>query len=123
MDQTHGTWNSLSCTIFNILTALRSDIIIDSISKNFINWSSNANITIVGHITAKNGKNEVRMVDVSEYVSKMIANNGNCLTFLIYRPFRHPSYRSAAGLIEADDLSNGSLIKFSSDVELVQFYN
>jgi len=124
--QTHSSWTSLSSlTGLSVLTILNSGSRIDSVSKNFINWSSLADISIVGHITAKagiSGKNENRMLDVSDYVSNIIEKNSDYLTFLIYRPFRHPSYKTNTDPIPEDNLSNGSLIKLSSNAELIHYW-
>jgi hypothetical protein len=125
LDESNASWDSLSSVGkgLNILMPLSSGTVIDSISKNFINWASPSNIEIVGHITAKYGiRNETRMIDVSEYVSNVIRNNGKYMTFFLYRPYRHPAYKTESGSTHADDLSNGSLIRFSSKFELTQYW-
>ena len=104
----------------NILNRLDSGILINGIYKNFINWSSSTNISIVGHFIIKydditkdnNDKLKERMIDVSDYVNDMINSNLYDLTFILYRPFRHPSYKTGYGNLEADDLSNGTFVKF-----------
>ena len=53
------------------------------------------------------------MVDVSDYVNSVVMAGGSTLTFLIYRPFRHPSFGTAYGAIPSDDLAGGSLIQFA----------
>ena len=93
---------------------------INGIYKNFINWSSSTNISIVGHFIIKyddmskdnNDKLKERMIDVSDYVNDMINSNLYDLTFILYRPFRHPSYKTGYGNLEADDLSNGAVLRF-----------
>jgi hypothetical protein len=62
------------------------------------------------------------MLDVSDYVSNIIEKNSDYLTFLIYRPFRHPSYKTNTDPIPEDNLSNGSLIKLSSNAELIHYW-
>ena len=123
--QVHSSWSSMSSLIgSNILTSLNSGTRIDSVIKNFINWSSITDISVVGHITGKSGivgKNEDRMLDVSEYVSSLIEKNAEYFTFLIYRPFRYPSYKQTE-VIPEDNLSNGSLIKLSSGAELIHYW-
>ena len=95
------------------MNPLPSAAVIANISSNFINWSSNANYSIAGHILASNQtNNQFEMIDVSDYVNQVVGLGGTQLNFLLYRPFRHPSYQTAIGPIPADDLSQGSIIKF-----------
>ena len=80
---------------------------IDIISKYFINWASLSNIFVVGHVSMKNGdKNQTKIIDVTDYV-KSVANVGSSsISFLLYRPFVHPSYNTTVGIIPSDDLSS-----------------
>jgi hypothetical protein len=119
------TWNSLD----EVLTPLKSGTTIEKISQNFIKWSSSFYwFTIAGHITGVAGEPATRMIDVTDYHKGVLARKGKKLTFLLYRPFRHSEYTTGAGLIEADDLSNGTRVRISgkgssSGPELIQFSN
>jgi hypothetical protein len=53
------------------------------------------------------------MIDVSDYVNQVISAGGSSVTFIMYRPYRHPSYATSAGPIPADDLSGGAQMKIS----------
>jgi hypothetical protein len=114
-------WNDLS----TILNKLDSNLTIDSISKNFINWSEK-NISVVGHLTVEklNSANMIHMLDITDYIEKIsISNDLNSkIRLLIYRPYRHPEYQTTAGKILADNLSKGSLAAFNSP-ELIQYYH
>ncbi len=113
-NQTTASWTSLTNGI-QILKTLSSGYVIDSINKNFINWPSSADIAIVGHVSGRFGsKNQVKMIDVTEYVKSVINSGGKQFTFVLYRPYRFPSYKTSAGVLPADNLSNGSLVKISS---------
>lgn len=126
-----ASWEMLSSKTagINILTPLYSGQSINGSSGTFINWLSDSNITIVGHISAaKTLKNQIRMIDVTDYVKQVISLNMPSITFLLYRPYRHPSYKTGAGTIPADDLSNGALMKISSEKsgigpELIHFWS
>jgi hypothetical protein len=114
-------WNYLS----TILNKLDSNLTIDSVSKNFINWSEK-NISVVGHITVEklNSPNMNHMIDITDFIEKISISNdlNNKIRLLIYRPYRHPEYQTAAGKILADNLSKGSLAVFNSP-ELIQYYH
>ena len=104
-------WNAFSNSI---LTALNSGTRIDAIYKNFINWTSSSNISLVGHVTGKrNSKAQLRMIDVTDYVGSMIGAGKTELTFVLYRPFRHPEYSTACGPVLSDDLSAGASLKIA----------
>ncbi len=96
-NQTFVSWSSMSSLSNGIqwLTPLASGNKIDRISKNFINWASLSNIFVVGHVSMKNGdKNQTKIIDVTDYV-KSVANVGSSsISFLLYRPFVHPSYNT-----------------------------
>jgi hypothetical protein len=101
---------------------LNSGTAIKNISQNFINWPSSSNISIVGHISAFNSNlNQSRMIDVTDYVSSVLSSGGSYYTFILYRPFRHPIYRSNGGNINPDSLSEGSLIKIINDAQLIHY--
>ncbi len=116
-NETTSSWNSLSSSSsgLNILKPLASGSLIDTINKNFINWASSSNIAIVGHLSASKGaKNQVRLIDVTEYVRDMLKSGQTVLTFVLYRPFRNPAYSTSAGTIPADNLSDGSIVWLSA---------
>lgn len=103
-----ASWSSLS----SLLSPLSSGASIVNISQNFINWSSSANLSVVGHIVASNQtNNQFESIDVTDYANQAASLGAKELHFLIYRPFRHPSYRTSVGPIPADDLSSGSIVK------------
>lgn len=110
-NENNASWSTLS----EILTPLTSNTLIDSIGKNFINWSGNANISIVGHITVRKDEsiNQFKhTIDVTDYVKHVLDEGGQEVNFLIYRPFRHGPIKSSAGSTKPDDLGNGTLISF-----------
>ncbi len=112
------TWNTLAVDSTgnnqNILFPLSSGTQLVNASQNFLNWASSTDIQIAGHITViPSSVNQQVMADVSDYVNSVVSTGGSTLNFLIYRPFRHPSYATAYGSIPADDLSGGSLIQFA----------
>jgi hypothetical protein len=117
LNQYSITWNKMSF----VLNKLDSGSLINSVSKNFINWASIDDIQIVGHINVRwvdmNVNKRERMIDVSDYVDKMKNLDINDLTFLIYRPYRHPAYKTGYGSVKADDLSSGALVKFYSALD------
>ena len=129
LNQYSTTWNTMS----SVLNKLNSGSLINSVSKNFINWSSINDVQIVGHINVRSSDLSInrreRMIDVSDYVDKMKSLGLKDLTFLIYRPYRHPEYKTGYGSLKPDDLSNGALVKFYSALasnanlqpQLVQF--
>ena len=78
--------------------------------------------TIPGHISAFfNQGNQSRMIDVSEYVTNVVNNGGSYYTFILFRPFRHPMYKTNGGNVSSDLLSGGSLIKIHSGCQLLQY--
>jgi hypothetical protein len=116
------TWNKLAASGPSILRKLDSGQVIDSVSKNFIDWTSPSDLTIAGHVNASpDNQIQERMIDVSDHVAKMVGRNLTNVTFLIYRPFRHPAYTTGYGSLRADDLSNGSLVQISNP-QLVQLF-
>jgi hypothetical protein len=124
LNELYSSWNQLSSNTsgLNILTFLNSGTAIKNISQNFINWPSSSNISIVGHISAFNSNlNQSRMIDVTDYVSSVLSSGGSYYTFILYRPFRHPIYRSNGGNINPDSLSEGSLIKIINDAQLIHY--
>ncbi len=118
--QLNPTWSSLSTrnSGYDILTPLASGLVINRVAQNFINWSSGANPVIAGHVTANSvNLNQDRIVDVTEYANSVYKTGGTLLSFILYRPFRHPAYdgtTSTSMPVPSDDLSNGSLVKISS---------
>ncbi len=127
-----ASWNSLtnmSSNGLNILNVLSSGKALANITDNFINWSSQSNITIVGHLTGTVGvSNQQRMVDVTDYVNNVINAGGTTLTFFMYRPFRHPNYLTGNGNVTFDNLAYGSLIQLSgvgsaNPPQLLTYYN
>lgn len=102
-----ASWNSLP----TLLNPLASGTAISSISQNFVNWNSSANFYIAGHFLVNQISNQLKRIDVTDYVNQVISLGGNQLTFLIYRPFRHPFYNTTSPVL-ADDLSQGSIVKF-----------
>ena len=127
-DQNSASWSYLSSTSgLNILNALPSGNVIANVSQNFINWSSSSNLCIVGHITGVKGQlNQAKMIDVTEYLTNLFNSGSSTATFVLYRPFRHPAYKTSSGGIPADNLSSGSTIKFSSHLssnkpQLIQY--
>jgi hypothetical protein len=101
------TWNGLP----SLLNPLVSGTVISNISQNFVNWNSSVDFSIAGHFLIKQISNQHKKIDVTEYVNQVISSGGNQLTFLIYRPFRHPFYNTTSPVL-ADDLSQGSIVKF-----------
>ena len=127
-DQNSASWSYLSSTSgLNILNALPSGNVIANVSQNFINWSSSSNLCIVGHITGVKGQlNQAKMIDVTDYITSLFNSGSSTATFVLYRPFRHPAYKTSSGGIPADNLSSGSTIKFSSHLsnnkpQLIQY--
>ena len=117
------TWNSLP----SLLNPLASGTVISSVSQNFVNWNSSVDFCIAGHFLIKQISNQHRKIDVTEYVNQVISSGGNQLTFLIYRPFRHPFYNTTSPVL-ADDLSQGSIVKFygvnsNSPPSITYFYS
>ena len=100
-------WNALS----SLLNPLASGTLINSVSQNFVNWNSSANFYIADHLSVNQMNNQIKQIDVTDYVKQVINLGGSQLTFVIYRPFRHPAYQSASP-IPADGLSQGSVAKF-----------
>ena len=89
LNSNSASWNGLS----SLLVPLNDGTLIGNISQNFINWSSPGSFSLAGHIVAANQtKNQIEMIDVTEYVNKINSLGGNQLNFLVYRPFRHPTY-------------------------------
>jgi hypothetical protein len=117
LNQFSTSWSTMS----SVLNRLDSGSLIRSVSKNFINWASVNDIQIVGHINVRwvdlGMSRKERIIDVSDYVDKMKSLGLNDLTFLIYRPYRHPDYKTGYGSLKADDLSNGALVKFYSALD------
>jgi hypothetical protein len=112
-----ATWSSLSqnTTGADLLLPLGQSTLFTNVSQNFINWKSSMGISLAGHLTVSSGvSNQVRMMDVTDYAKSVIQSGGSSLTFVLYRPFRRQSYRSAAELIQPDDLAQGSYIRISS---------
>jgi hypothetical protein len=111
LDESETSWSSLK----ELLTPLKSGVAITKVSQNFIDWSSAYSVTIAGHLSGMADQtNTERMIDVTDYHKKVINSGGSKLTFVLYRPFRHPEYITGAGPIEADDLSKGSLLRIAS---------
>jgi hypothetical protein len=132
LNAAYASWNSLtnmSASGLNILNVLTSGKPLANITDNFINWNSQSNITIVGHLTGTVGVvNQQRMVDVTDYVNNVIKAGGTTLTFFMYRPFRHPNYLTGNGNVTFDNLSYGSLIQISgvngaNPPQLLTYYN
>jgi hypothetical protein len=107
LNNNSASWNSLP----TLLNPLASGTAISSISQNFVNWNSSANFYIAGHFLVNQISNQLKRIDVTDYVNQVISLGGNQLTFLIYRPFRHPFYNTTSPVL-ADDLSQGSIVKF-----------
>jgi hypothetical protein len=128
-DQNSASWSLLSNSSngLKILYPLPSGNVIANVSQNFINWSSSSNLCIVGHITAMKGQiNQTKMIDVTDYITSLFNSGSSTATFILYRPFRHPAYKTSSGSIPADNLSSGSTIKFSSHLsnnkpQLIQY--
>ncbi len=111
-DQTWSAWDKL-----NVLKQLSSGQRINKTNQNFINWSSNLDPILAGHLTGNRMmNNQVRYVDVTDYVQSMQGNSQKSLVFLIYRPFRYGSFVTGAGEVKADDLSLGSALRVSSNL-------
>ena len=113
--------SSPSWTNSGFLSALNSGTAIDHIYENFFNWSCSYNPQIAGHLTISSANfinGVTKLVDVSEYVSSVIAKGLSSLTFVVFRPFRHEMIRidnsTDYGTDLADDLSNGAVVSFSS---------
>jgi len=99
---------------FAFLKSLPSDLIIDSISKNFIEWNI-SQISMVGHISVKkNENNKIHMIDITDYINKLSYDNSSKIRLVLYRPYRHTEYQTSEGIIKEDDLSNGSVACFHS---------
>ena len=99
----------------NILNPLPSGKVLTQITNNFINWNSTSNIVIAGHLTATYGQsNQTRMIDVTDYANNLIKAGKRTLKFVLYRPFRHPNFKTGGGNVSSDDLSFGSLVRISS---------
>ena len=124
-----ASWNFFSSGNLNVLNALPSGTPLTNITQNFINWNSNANVSIVGHLTGTVGTaNQQRMVDVTDYVNSVINAGGTSVTFFMYRPFRHPNYLTGNGNVTVDNLAYGSLIQISgvnsnNPPQLLTYYN
>ncbi len=105
-DQSSASWSGLSSSSsgLNALVPLSSGSAITQIESgssgvvgNFINWNRQSNIIIVGHmVVTVNTVNQVKMIDVTEYVESVLASGGTTLTFLFYRPFRNPGYMTGS---------------------------
>jgi hypothetical protein len=129
--QSNPTWSSLSTqtTGFDILAPLASGSVINTVGQNFINWSSGSNPVIAGHVTANAvNLNQDRLIDVTEYANSVYRSGGTRLSFVLYRPFRHPAYSgttSTSVLAIGDELSNGSILHISSNCDsppqIIQF--
>ena len=127
---TSASWSSLSNGGGpNILMPLSSGLVIVNITQNFVNWWSDSNVVIVGHLTGTYGQtNQERMIDVTDYVNEAIGAGCTTLTFFMYRPFRHPGYLTGGGNVSFDYMSYGSLIQLSSinsanPPQLLTYYN
>ena len=64
------SWNLFSnlANSNSVLTPLSSGALIDSIGKNFINWSSSSDVYVAGHFTGL----ENRFIDVTDYVRSVM---------------------------------------------------
>jgi hypothetical protein len=115
--QTKTTWQSLSsgATSADILTEIPFSRRIDSISKNFIDWSSSCRPSIAGHLSASRPSRSFRMVDVTVYVNSMVESGADRATFLFNSQFRHAAYTNVTRPFPADDLSHGALMKISAN--------
>ena len=128
-NQTSASWTAMSTatpTGLQILLPLSSGVAFTNITQNFANWWSPSNVMIAGHLTGTYGQtNQLRQVDVTDYVNAVINAGGQTLTFFMFRPFRHPSYitgmgstadgLTASGInVTMDDLASGSLIEIAS---------
>jgi hypothetical protein len=126
------TWNSLASNITgnDLLNPLPSGKAITTVAQNFINWSSSTDPVVAGHVTATaDSPGQDRIVDVTEYADKIYKSGGSMLSFVLYRPFRHPAYAGTSANsvdIQSDDLSNGAVLEISncqSPPQLIQFNN
>jgi hypothetical protein len=111
------TWTSLSSNAVgsDLLNARPSGVVINTISQNFINWPSSTNPVIAGHVTANaDSPGQDRIIDVTEYADKIYKSGGSMLSFVLYRPFRHPAYTNTLVPISGDDLSKGATMVISS---------
>lgn len=66
----------------------------------------------MGHLSVSNAI-VTKWIDVADYVKAHLNQGHEHISFLIYRPFRHGVFKTGTGLIQADDLSNGCLVKFN----------
>ena len=113
---------------FTFLKDLPSDLIINSISKNFINWTI-GQISMIGHISVKKNENNlIHMIDITDYINKISNDNSSKIRLVLYRPYRHTEYQTNAGTIKEDDLSNGSIACFHSlnskyPPQLIQYWH
>jgi hypothetical protein len=105
--------NSVTWSTCGVLKTLADGTIINSISKNFIDWrvQNDGEVAVAGHVTvqAATAAGAVKRLDVTRVVKGV---NASQLTFVIARVYRRNAAANTVP-VPPDDLSSGAMVGFA----------